>query len=39
MSYKGDRTVFVRNLEDKVGKEVVYKGVSNGYDSPAAIGN
>jgi hypothetical protein len=39
MSYKGDRTVFVRDLEDRVGKKAVYKGVSNRYDSPAAIGN
>jgi hypothetical protein len=39
MSYKGDRTAFVRDLEDRVGEEAVYEGVSNGYDSPAAIGN
>jgi hypothetical protein len=39
VSYKGDRIVFVRDLEDRVGKEVVYKGVSNRYDSPVAIGN
>jgi hypothetical protein len=39
MSYKGDRIVFVRNLEDKVGKEAVYKGMSNRYDSLVAIGN
>jgi hypothetical protein len=39
VSYEGDRTAFVRDLEDKVGKEAVYKDVSNRYDSPAAIGN
>jgi hypothetical protein len=39
VSYKGDRTAFVRDLEDRVGKEAVYKGVSNRYDSLAAIGN
>jgi hypothetical protein len=39
MSCKGDRTAFVRDLENRVGKEVVYKGVSNRCDSPAAVGN
>jgi hypothetical protein len=39
VSYKGDRIVFVHDLEDKVGKKAAYKGVSNGYDSLAAIGN
>jgi hypothetical protein len=39
VSYKGNRIAFVRDLEDRVGKEAAYKGVSNGYDSPAAISN
>jgi hypothetical protein len=39
VSYKGDRTAFVRDLEDKVGKEAAYESMSNRYDSPAAIGN
>jgi hypothetical protein len=39
MSCKGDRTAFVRDLEDRVGKKAVYEGVSNRYNSPAAIGN
>jgi hypothetical protein len=40
MSYKGDRIVFVRNLkEDKVGKVVVYKEVSNRYNSIVVISN
>jgi hypothetical protein len=39
VSCKGDRIVFVRNLEDGVGEKAVYKGVSNGCNSPAAVGN
>jgi hypothetical protein len=39
VSCKGDRTAFVRDLEDGVGKEAVYESMSNRYNSPAAIGN
>jgi hypothetical protein len=39
VSYKGDRIVFVRDLKDRVGKKAVYKDMSNGCNSLAAIGN